>query len=194
MTKIILASGSPRRKDLLAQVGIPFEVIVSNADETISGPPEQQVQALALRKAKAVQDERPNSAEIIIAADTLVYIDAKVLGKPQNPQEAFDMLKTLSGRGHTVYTGVALLGKNHKRVFADSTNVYFRNLTDHEIRAYIATGEPMDKAGAYGVQDKGALLVDRIEGDYFTVVGLPVAKVAAALREMGAEVWGSTAL
>jgi len=191
MNKIILASGSPRRKDLLTQVGIPFEVIVSNADETITGPPDQQVQALALRKAIAVQNTRPSHNDIILAADTLVYIDNKVLGKPETPSEAFNMLKSLAGRSHTVYTGVAILHGSEKQVFVDSTKVFFRNLSDSEIQAYIATGEPMDKAGAYGVQDKGALLVDHIEGDYFTVVGLPIAKVGAALREMGIEVWGS---
>jgi len=198
-------------------VGIPCEVIVSGADETIDGPPDIQVRELAQRKAKAVREmlaEREveefckanstwtmddvaavrNTAgddAVIIAADTLVYIDNKVLGKPGSQAEAYDMLRTLGGRGHTVYTGVAILRGKDSRVFVDATQVYFRRLSDVEINGYIATGEPMDKAGAYGVQDKGALLVERVEGDYFTVVGLPVAKVAAALREMGVEVWGS---
>jgi len=148
------------------------------------------VQALALRKAMAVQEMLPNCEKTILAADTLVYIDNKVLGKPETTSEAFNMLKSLAGRSHTVYTGVAILHGREKQVFVDSTKVFFRNLSDNEIQAYIATGEPMDKAGAYGVQDRGALLVDRIDGDYFTVVGLPVAKVGAALREMGLEVWG----
>ena len=186
--KIILASGSPRRRQLLDQVGIPHEVIVSNADETIEGPPDHQVKELALRKARAVQKQcDPNS--IIIAADTLVYIDGQVLGKPDTPQEAEAMLRALSGQRHTVYTGVAVLKGNSEIVFADTTGVYFRNLTGEEIQAYIATGEPFDKAGSYGVQDRGAMLVDRIQGDYFTVVGLPVAKVATALREMGYDPW-----
>jgi len=189
LNKIILASGSPRRKQLLEQVGIPFEVIVSNADETIDGPPASQVKTLALRKAEAVREVAGNDT-IILAADTLVYIDGKVLGKPGDKNEAFEMLKTLQGRCHTVYTGVALIKGGEQNAFVDSTLVYFRQLSDTEIEAYIATGEPMDKAGAYGVQDRGALLVHRIEGDYFTVVGLPVAKVASALRDMGVEVWG----
>ena len=186
--RIILASGSPRRRDLLNQVGISHEVIVSNADETIDGPPDEQVRILAQRKAEAVQDIAGNDA-VIIAADTLVYIDGIVLAKPDSPQDAFRMLQTLQGRCHTVFTGVAVLKGNNRRVFADATRVCFRSLSDTEINAYIATGEPFDKAGAYGVQDKGALLVDRIDGDYFTVVGLPVAKLAAALAEMGVNVW-----
>jgi len=199
MQTIILASGSPRRKQLLEQVGIPCKIIVSGADENIQGPPNVQVQALALRKAVAVRSTISIKAEaagstsdpntVILAADTLVYIDNKVLGKPATATEAFAMLKSLSNRCHTVYTGVAILKGGESKVFVDSTNVYFRNLSDAEINAYIATGEPFDKAGAYGVQDKGALLVDRVEGDYFTVVGLPIAKVAAALRDIGVEVW-----
>ena len=172
----------------MEQVGIPHEVIVSNADETINGPPDAQVRALALRKAEAVRDTISGEA-VIIAADTLVYIDGEVLGKPECPDEAFHMLKTLQGRCHTVYTGVAILKADDSRVFADVTRVCFRELSDAEINAYIATGEPFDKAGAYGVQDKGALLVDRIDGDYFTVVGLPVAKLAVTLAEMGVDVW-----
>jgi len=191
--RIILASGSPRRKQLLEQVGIPYEVIVSNVDETISGLPDVQVRDLALRKANAVRNMIQGNA-IIIAADTLVYIDGQVLGKPDSPDDAFDMLQTLQGRCHTVYTGVAVLsieaGKVSQQAFVDATRVYFRSLSDTEIWAYIGTGEPFDKAGAYGVQDKGALLVDRVEGDFFTVVGLPVAKLATALREIGVEVWG----
>ena len=188
MTRIILASGSPRRRQLLEQVGIPHEVIISGADETIDGPPDRQAQALALRKAEAVRDIVDNDA-VIIGADTLVYIDGKVLGKPDGPEDAFNMLKALQGRCHTVYTGVALFKGDATRSFVDAAQVYFRQLTDAEIWAYIGTGEPFDKAGAYGVQEKGALLVDCIEGDFFTVVGLPVAKLAVALREMGVDIW-----
>ena len=192
MQRIILASGSPRRRQLLDQVGIPHEVIVSDADETIDGPPDTQVQRLALRKAYTVRDMVQDEA-IIIAADTLVYAGNKVLGKPGGPEDALKMLSCLSGRGHTVYTGVAILAVGNDMVieksFVESAQVYFRTLTDDEIWAYIKTGEPFDKAGAYGVQDKGALLVDRVEGDYFTVVGLPVARLAEVLREVGYEVW-----
>jgi len=206
MDKIILASGSPRRRQLLVQVGIPCQVIVSGADESIEGPPDYQVRELALRKAGAVQElveteaaknsadrctttNSPGGAPVIIAADTLVYIDEIALGKPSSPEDAFAMLKSLAGRAHTVYTGVAILKGAKAISFVDTAKVYFRKLSDDEIRAYIATGEPFDKAGSYGVQDRGALLVDRVEGDYFTVVGLPVAKVAVALRDIGVEVW-----
>jgi len=187
--KIILASGSPRRKQLFAQVGIPCEVVVSDADETISGSPDYQVKELALRKAYAVRDMIAIGDNIIVAADTLEYINGEVLGKPEGSDGAFAMLKALSGNTHTVYTGVDVLRGNKNIAFVDTTKVTFRDLTDDEILGYIATGEPFDKAGAYGVQDKGALLVDRIDGDYFTVVGLPIAKVAAALREMGYDPW-----
>jgi len=192
MHRIILASGSPRRRQLLNQIGIPHEVIVSGADETIDGPPDMQVKDLALRKANAVCNNLNDDA-VIIAADTLVYIDGNVLGKPACCDEAFAMLKTLQGRCHTVYTGVAVLrvdaGVISQQIFVETANVYFRELMDEEILAYINTGEPFDKAGAYGVQDRGALLVDRVDGDYFTVVGLPVARLGVALREMGVEVW-----
>jgi len=190
--KIILASGSPRRKQLLAQVGIECEIIVSNVDETCTGPPAHRVAELSNRKAQAVksllQENHPHGYAII-AADTLVYVNNQVLEKPETPEAAYEMLSTLRGRGHTVYTGVTIIANAEVNTFVDSTQVYFRDFSDDEIHAYIATGEPFDKAGAYGVQDKGALLVHRVEGDYFTVVGLPVAKVASTLRDMGIEIW-----
>jgi len=190
--RIILASGSPRRRQLLDLVGIAHEVVVSDVDETISGPPDFQVRELALRKANAVRGMVEGDA-VIIAADTLVFIDGEVLGKPGSADEAFGMLKALQGRCHTVYTGVAVLriycGDVVQEAFFDATRVCFRELTDDEIWAYIATGEPFDKAGAYGVQEKGALLVDRVEGDFFTVVGLPVAKLAQLLSKMGVDIW-----
>ena len=193
MIKIILASGSPRRQQLLDQAGIPHQVLVSGADETVTGQPAQQVKTLALRKARAVLpllDASQNNA-IIIAADTLVFIGDEVLSKPESPEDAFDMLKKLQGITHTVYTGVALLdvatGNTH--VFAEPAQVTFRPLADDEIWAYIATGEPFDKAGAYGIQEKGATLVDRINGDFYTVMGLPVSKVCTALEGMGYDYW-----
>ncbi|MCL2456730.1 MAG: Maf family protein, partial [Defluviitaleaceae bacterium] len=145
---------------------------------------------IALRKAKAVFFAREKNAcgalpifahekndEIIVAADTLVYIDGEVLGKPKNFDEAFAMLKKLSGRRHTVFTGVAILRGEYEKIFFDATQVFFRELSDEEIFSYIATGEPFDKAGAYGVQERGAVLVEKIDGDFFTVVGLPISKV-----------------
>ena len=192
MSRIILASGSPRRRQLLEQIGITHEVIVSGADETIDGPPEKQVQTLALRKAEAVRNVI-NDESAIIAADTLVYIDGKVLGKPDSPDDAFVMLKTLQGRCHTVYTGVTVLRLDSDEYtaesFVETAQVYFRKLADAEIWSYIYTGEPFDKAGAYGVQEKGALLVERVEGDFFTVVGLPLSKLAVTLTKMGIDVW-----
>jgi septum formation protein len=127
--------------------------------------------------------------KIIIAADTLVYINGRVLGKPRDEEDAFEMLKTLSSKLHKVYTGVAILRGDYAHVFADATRVYFRALSDDEIRAYIATGEPLDKAGAYGVQERGSVFVDRIDGDFYTVVGLPLAKVCRGLAVMGYDIW-----
>jgi|GEM_PF-72075 len=188
MEKIILASGSPRRRQLLNLAEIPHEVIVSGADETISGHPEFQVQELALRKARAVQSMLDTSP-IILAADTLVFVGGKVLGKPQNEAEAFEMLNALSGQRHTVYTGVAILCGETKTVFADAAHVHFHTLSEREINAYIATGEPMDKAGAYGVQERGAYLVSKIDGDFYTVVGLPISRVCRSLGDFGFDVW-----
>jgi len=188
--KIILASGSPRRRQILQLAGIPHEVIVSNADETITGEPDEQVTELALRKARAVLSVCGEN-EIIIAADTLVFIDGKVLGKPSNATEAFDMLKSLSGRMHMVYTGVALVRGNYEHVFADAVKVYFHALSDKDVNAYIATGEPFDKAGAYGVQERGSFLVEKIDGDFYTVVGLPISKVCRSLAKMGYDIWSN---
>ena len=198
--QIILASGSPRRRQLLTLAGIPHEVIVSDVDETIEGTPDFQVRELALRKANAVLSlVSPDSEAILIAADTLVYIGGEVLGKPCDSAEAFEMLKKLQGKPHKVYTGVALLNTSKQKpahpsseIFVDSTTVHFRQLSDAEIHAYIATGEPFDKAGAYGVQERGAVLVDRVEGDFYTVVGLPISKVCAALTKMGYNIWDET--
>jgi len=189
--KIILASGSPRRRQLLEQAGIPHTVLVSDADETVTGAPDAQVEELALRKAKATLPllQTPAENAIIIAADTLVYIGGQVLGKPATPQEAFAMLSKLQGNTHQVYTGVALLHGSHHTVFHEMAEVTFRPLSPAEIDAYIATGEPFDKAGAYGIQERGSVLVSRINGDFYTVMGLPIAGVCTALMEMGYKYW-----
>ena len=195
--KIILASGSPRRKQLMELAGLSCEILISNVDETISGAPEYQVTELSLRKSRATLELLKSREKIaftdtvIIAADTLVYIDGEVLGKPANAEEAFVMLKNLSGKAHKVYTGVTLLktdagGEDEVSTFFDVTSVFFHSLTDEEINAYIQTGEPFDKAGAYGVQEKGAVLVDHVEGDFYTVVGLPISKVYRALKKIKA--------
>lgn len=189
--KIILASGSPRRRQLLEQMGISFDVVVSDADETISGAPQDQVAALSARKAAATAEmlrAQGNDADtVIIAADTLVALGSAVLGNPANAEDAFVMLKSLQGRKHTVYTGVTLLPTDGEAdTFVEATDVFFRPLTDAEIHAYIDTGEPFDKAGAYGIQEKGALLVARVEGDFYTVMGLPLAQLWVRLAGLGA--------
>jgi len=189
--RIVLASASPRRRQLLAQVGIPHEVIVSNANEDVTGTPPEQVMEVALRKAFAVQAMLEVDDAIIIAADTLVSIDGEVLGKPADSTEAFAMLKKLQGATHVVLTGVVIVANGERNVMVDAAEVTFRKLTDEDINAYIATGEPFDKAGAYGIQEVGSVLVERIHGDFYTVMGLPIAKVCAALVSMGYDFWGN---
>jgi len=191
--KIILASSSPRRRQLMAQLGLPCEIIASDVDENAQGSAKEQVAELARRKAQAVRAKiDSNETYVIIAADTLVEVDGKILAKPADHTEAFAMLKSLSGRRHTVYTGVVLLKVGEKEritSFVEQAQVLFRSLSDDEILAYIATGEPFDKAGAYGVQDKGAALVARVEGDYYTVVGLPLSRLAVELAGLGIDIW-----
>ena len=166
--EIILASQSPRRRELLERMGIRnFRVVSADIDEREEEqlPPEQLVCRLALRKAEAVAEKAPKGA-VIIAADTVVSLDGTVLGKPGDKLEAFKMLSTLSGNRHQVYTGLCVIWDGDKRTEYEVTDVTFRELGEKEIEDYIATGEPMDKAGAYGIQGYGALLVERIEGDY----------------------------
>jgi septum formation protein len=193
--RIILASSSPRRRQLMEQAGIPCEVIVSDVDENIAGPANEQVEQLSLRKARAVRRQLSGEA-IIIAADTLVSLDGQVLSKPACGADAFAMLRALQGRKHTVYTGVAIIkagdGGDKVHSFVESAHVYFRPLSNYDIGGYIASGESFDKAGAYGAQGRGAVLVERIEGDFFTVMGLPVSRLCVALAEMGVDVWVMT--
>lgn len=193
MTDIILASQSPRRQDLLKQVGIDFRVVCSNCNESYDEglTPAEIVTTLSSRKADSVFDKVLSADDIadkiaVIAADTIVALDDKILGKPKDRNDAFAMLRALSGREHSVYTGVtmvyATMGKVTAESFVSKADVKFFDLTDDEIDAYINTWEPMDKAGAYGIQEKGATLVEGISGDYYTIVGLPVAKVYRALK------------
>jgi len=188
--KIILASGSPRRRELLEQIGIPFEVRVSEADEHVTETePERVVLELSRRKAEAVAAEAPEENVIVIGADTIVSCDGRILGKPRDAADAERMLKSLSGRSHQVYTGVALQkrtagGQAESRSFAECTEVHFAEMTDAEIRAYAATGDSLDKAGAYGIQGMCARYITGITGDYYNVVGLPVAKLYQMLKEM----------
>lgn len=180
---LILASGSPRRKELLALMGLSYTVDVSEVDESFEGTPADAVAELSRRKASAVA-ERHDSA-LVLAADTLVY-GSEVLGKPGSPEQAKQMLCALSGNWHSVFTGVTLIntktGKSLTRV--DETRVHFVPLTQEEIDAYVATGDPLDKAGAYGIQGMGGMFVDRIEGSYSNVVGLPMAMLRQMLAQM----------
>ena len=192
MTRIILASSSPRRQQLMEQAGIPCEVIVSDVDENIAGLAQEQVEKLALSKADAVRKQVSGEA-IIIAADTLVSLDGQVLSKPACGADAFSMLDALQGRKHTVYTGVAVIraGDNDDEIhsFVESADVYFRPLSKYDIGGYISTGESFDKSGAYGAQGRGAVLVERIEGDFFTIMGLPISRLCKLLSDLDVDIW-----
>lgn len=190
MDKLVLASASPRRRELMSLLGVPFEIIVSNVVEVIDKllPPEEMVKDLALQKARAVVDNLDQG--LVIGADTIVVIAAKIMGKPANEEEAFTMLKELSGQEHQVYTGIALVDKvsGGQEVAAEVTMVKFKELTDGEIRAYLATGEPFDKAGAYAIQGRAAVFIEGIKGDYNNVVGLPVYRLAQLLKRFNVEI------
>ena len=184
---IILASQSPRRRELLNQMGLKgFKVTSPDVDETIEGnlPPARIVEELSLRKAQAVA-EHADEDDLIIAADTVVALEGAVLGKPEDEVSAFSMLSALSGNRHYVYTGVTVIQGDKVVTQHEMTTVTFRELEPEEITNYIATGEPMDKAGAYGIQGLGALLVSGINGDYFNVMGLPVYRLGRILVQFG---------
>ena len=185
--RIILASNSPRRRELLGQIGLKdFKVCAPNVDERVEDglPPARIVEELSLRKARAAA-KKAGTNDVIIAADTVVALDGAVLGKPRDEAGAFAMLTSLSGREHHVYTGVTVLRGRQAVTQHEQTAVTFRTLKDGEIWGYIATGEPMDKAGAYGIQGLGAVLVSGIRGDYCNVVGLPVFRLARILAGFG---------
>ena len=182
---IILASHSPRRRELLERMGVErFEVCPPGVDEDIGDyPPAELVSRLSRRKAEAVAAQREGG--VIIAADTVVALDGAVLGKPADGLEAFKMLSTLSGGRHQVYTGVTVLAGDEKHTEYEVTDVTFRELSEQEIEDYIRTGEPMDKAGAYGIQGYGALFIEGIRGDYYNVMGLPVCRLGRMLERVG---------
>lgn len=181
---IILASASPRRRELMALAGLDFTVRTAPTDETVdpSLTPEQTVCFLARKKALAVAAQAKD--EVVIGADTVVEIDGKILGKPSDYDEAFEMLSSLSGRSHNVFTGVCIVKDGRESVFFEKTEVTFYTLTPDEIDAYIKTGDCFDKAGGYGVQSRGCTLVRKIDGDYFNVVGLPIAPLCRKLKEI----------
>ena len=183
---MILASQSPRRRELLGQMGFSFTVRPAKGEE-LPHPeltPAQLVEELARQKALEVSAEA-EADDVVVAADTVVAIDGKVLGKPHDKVHAAQMLSALSGREHTVYTGVAVKRGETLLVEHEATQVRFRPLTEREIDLYIQTGEPMDKAGSYGIQGYGALLVEGIRGDYFNVVGLPICRLGRMLAQVG---------
>lgn len=180
---MILASQSPRRKELLSLITADFKIIPAKGEEILPKNISPENAVLLLAEQKADEIFSAHKKEVIVAADTVVAIDGKILGKPADKEDAFYMLKTLSGRVHSVFTGVCVIfADGEKKTFAEQTAVEFYPLSDEEIRAYIATGEPMDKAGAYGIQEKGALLVKRIEGDYYNVMGLPAGRLSRVLK------------
>ena len=186
---IILASQSPRRRELLGQMGFTDFIVRPAQGEEVADPaltPARLVEALSAQKAAEVA-AAAEADDLVIAADTVVAIDGRVLGKPRSTAEAADMLTALSGRAHTVYTGVTVRRGGRVMTRHEATDVRFRPLTADEIAAYIATGEPMDKAGSYGIQGFGALLVEGIAGDYSNVVGLPVCCLGRMLKEFGVD-------
>lgn len=180
--KLILASASPRRQELLRLITTDFTVHPVNADESLPHmlPLCDAAQFLARKKAQTAAKQFPHA--VIIGADTVVFLDQQILGKPKSPEHAAEMLRLLSGKTHQVITGVALAKDNRMQSFQTKTNVTFYPLSDAQIQQYVSTGEPLDKAGSYGIQGYGALLVERIEGDYYGVVGLPIAPLARALK------------
>ena len=185
--EIILASASPRRKSLLENIGVKFGVVIADCDETISSDllPHEAVMILSLKKAAAASLHFEKQNKIIIGADTVVVLDGEVLTKPKDEDDAYLMLKKLSGKTHSVMTGISVMRTTDSKcetVF-EETKVSFKEMTDEEIRSYIKTKEPLDKAGSYGIQGIGSMFIEKIEGDYFNVVGLPVSRLCDLLKK-----------
>ena len=181
--QLILASASPRRKELLGLFHIPFVIRVADIDETMdhTKSPFDEVARVSRLKAMAIP---AGTDDIVIAADTIVVCEGKVLGKPHTPAEAFEMLSLLSGRDHQVMTGCTVLKRDTCETFTEVTDLHFRELTEKEIRRYVDSGEPMDKAGAYGIQGGAALFCERMVGDYYNVMGLPVCRLYEILTQL----------
>ena len=186
---LILASQSPRRRELLGLTGLDFVVRVADIDETMDPgkAPFDEVARVSRMKAMAVSRDQ---GDVVIAADTIVVCEGQILGKPRDEEDAFRILSLLSGRSHEVMTGMTVLTDDEIITHTEVTQIHFRDLLPGEIRAYIASGEPMDKAGAYGIQGGAALFADQMEGDYYNVMGLPVCRLAMILRSLGLPVWG----
>ena len=186
---LILASQSPRRKELLGLFRLPFTVRVADIDESMNPEkaPAEEVGRVSRAKALAIPRE---PEDVVIAADTIVVCAGQVLGKPHSPEEAEEMLTLLSGRDHQVMTGVTVVRGDEAQTFTEVTDLHFRNLTGKEIHAYVATGEPMDKAGSYGIQGGAALFCSHMVGDYYNVMGLPVCRLGEVLRQMAPDMMG----
>lgn len=185
MARIVLASGSPRRRELLSRIGVAeFDVRVPEVEENFPDglPPRETVEYISREKADAAS-ALCTAEEIVITADTMVFLDQRRLGKPQDEVDALQMLTALQGRHHTVCTGITVRQGMHSITESESTEVFFRSASQEELMRYIQTGEPLDKAGAYGVQGKGALLVEKIDGDFFNVMGLPLLRLSRMLQE-----------
>ncbi len=189
--QLILASQSPRRKELLGLFHIPFTVRVADIDETMDPAKDPAEEVARVSRAKAFAIPRQQD-DVIIAADTIVVLKDQVLGKPADTQQAEAMLTALSGRDHQVMTGVTVLRGNTCLTCTEITDIHFRPLTQQEIRRYVATGEPMDKAGAYGIQGGAALFAEKMQGDYYNVMGLPVCRLFLMLREIAPELMEDT--
>ncbi len=187
--ELILASQSPRRRELMGFFRLPFVIRAADIDEAMdpARPPYEEVARVSGAKAEAI---RRDPADVVIAADTIVVCNGKVLGKPKSQDQAARMLELLSGRDHQVMTGLTVLQGDRRVSCTEVTAIHFRTLTQEEILAYVATGEPMDKAGAYGIQGGAALFVQGIEGDYYNVMGLPVCRLGGILREFGLKIPG----
>ena len=187
--KLVLASASPRRKELLGLFHIPFEIRVADIDETMDPAKSAFDEVERVSRMKAAATPR-TCEEVVVAADTIVVCEGRVLGKPHSEEEAVSMLQLLSGRDHQVMTGVTVAAADGIQSFTEVTDIHFRELSDKEIKAYVATGEPMDKAGAYGIQGGAALFCTRMVGDYYNVMGLPVCRLGQVLREMAPDLMG----
>ncbi len=187
--QLILASQSPRRQELLRLFGLPFRVEVADIDETMDPKksPFDEVARVSRCKALAI---RRDSDDMVVAADTIVVCQGRVLGKPHSEQEAVEMLQLLSGRDHQVMTGVTVLRGQREQVFTEVTDLHFRNLSQQEILRYVRSGEPMDKAGAYGIQGGAALFCEKMSGDYYNVMGLPVCRLGQVLKELAPDMMG----
>ena len=191
--EIVLASASPRRKDILENIGMKFKIAVASCDETIADgiKPQDAVMLLSLKKAAAVAVQFQGEKKIVIGADTVVVSNGEILTKPKDDEDAFNILKKLSGKEHSVMTGITLLRTSDAKceTVYEETKVRFKELADDEIISYIKTGEPKDKAGAYGIQGIGSMLIEKIDGDYNNVVGLPITRIYQELKKIGIDIY-----